>query len=344
MGYSAGNNCGAHFFLQNGVLFSYGRYGFWHAHSELMFFDFQKGSWENLPAKNSPMNYAGVSVFKKNGNLLTMMGQYIHQSSGLFKFEKDGFYFDFEKGGWYPIIVNIPGLLMDTNWGNPSFDLLDYGIQLFKFQAEMGLLIFDKIDLKFYFSRMDYTPLFTESISFSRGNELWFFDEKGGSIFLDFKNGLDSSFQVIGEIELVENWDFDEKESIEGLKNGIIIFLILITIGLVGLIFLRDRNKKKESFNWTPILKGSSSKDVPDEEINRTIILLTEYRNQSFDVDGFDRILGIDQIENLDYKRVKRNRLIKSVNDKYSSIYGRNLIDRSRFKEDKRVVLYKILE
>lgn len=341
-GNSSGFNCQAHFFFEDGVLYSYGKYGFWHAHSELMYFDFENGFWENLPAKNPPMNYAGVSVFKTNGKLLTMMGQYIHQSSGLDKFEKDGFYFDFQSGEWFPMNVIMPDQPTDSNWMVPTFDLKGYGIHLFKYQAELGLLLFNKSNLRFYFSRMDYTPLFNENISFSKGNKLWFFDEKSGAIFLDFERGVDSSFQEIGKVELVEGWALDETESFDGLKNGIIIFLILLTIGLGAIIYFRRGTKKTEKIEGTGISEETISEYEADDEVKRIINLLTEYTNRSFEVDDFDQILGLNSIENLDYRRVRRSRLIKLINEYYLKNYGSPLIERTRFEQDKRIILYQI--
>lgn len=341
-GYTAGFNCQAFFFVRNDVLYSYGKYGFWRAHSELVYFDFQSGYWENVKAKNAPNNYAGVLPFVIENKLVTIMGQYINQSASIDDVEKNGFYFDFETREWIPLKVKIPNQPDFSMWMNPTFDLADFGLNSYKYQAEIGLLALDKKDLTLHFRKFDYTPVRDYSFSYSKGNEAWFFDKSSNLIYFDFDQDLKTSFSKLGEIELMTEWPKEEVKSENDWKNWAIGIL---AIAFLSVLLLKSKNKKGLSDNEEKELEVQEYNNDPiDEEVSLVIRTLSKHPIKSFEVDAFDRLLGIDTLENLDYRRVKRNRLIKSVNDHYLEINGKTLIERTRLEQDKRIVIYQVTE
>jgi len=342
-GYSAGFNCLPFFFEKEGVLFSYGRYGYWHAHSELISFDTKAGSWDNVTAYNMPINYGGPASYLSEKGLITFMGQYIHQSSGINVFEKDGYYFDFEKEKWFPLDVIIDNQPMDSNWMVPSFDLKDYGIKLYNYKAELGLLVLDKKDFSLHFKKIDFSSISDYSVSYAKGNEIWFFNSSSDKVHLDLDRDFHKSFRKIGEINLMNGtpYKFSWKDLVIGLLG----------ISLLSLVFGIKRIRKKRSSElqeiqpWdVPTQEQPVNKEQNYEDLARIINSITLYINQAFEVDEFDEILGIHTIENIDYRRVKRNRLIKTVNEYSILNFGKKLIERSRSDIDKRVMLYRILE
>jgi len=342
-GYSSGHNCQAFFFVRNNVLYSYGKYGFWKAHSELIYFNFETGYWDNLSAKNVPVNYAGVVPFIVGDKLVTIMGQYIHQSSGKDKFEKNGFYFDFGSGEWLPLEVKIPDQPDESIWMVPSFEMKDFGMHPYKYQAEIGLLVFDKKDLSLHFKKFDYTPIRDNSLSFSKGNEVWFFDQTSNLIHFNLENDLTTSFRKLGNVELLQEWPLEQSFLGQDLKVWLIGFL---GIAFAFLVFGRFKSIKfsgKEEEKTIQSEIQSSDNEQIDEEVSRLIQHLLGHVNQSFDVDTFDRLLGIDTIENLDYRRVKRNRLIKELSEYYIGNFGKTLIERTRSESDKRIIYYRII-
>lgn len=60
-----GYNCGTRFFFRQGKLYSIGGRGFWEAHSNLLVFDDQLGSWDRMSIKGQPSGvsseYTGVT-------------------------------------------------------------------------------------------------------------------------------------------------------------------------------------------------------------------------------------------------------------------------------------------
>jgi hypothetical protein len=73
--------------------------------------------------------------------------------------------------------------------------------------------------------------------------------------------------------------------------------------------------------------------------------LLKEIKQQSGNLlnsDEIDVILGINSSMSQDSKRVKRSRIIKSINEEYVLKKGKKLITRQRDENDNRYMLYKI--
>ena len=59
--------------------------------------------------------------------------------------------------------------------------------------------------------------------------------------------------------------------------------------------------------------------------------------------DAFDQIIDLDKIESPETRRSRRSRYIQLVNAEAQARFGRNLIERVRSTEDKRIMLYKIV-
>ena len=339
-GYAAGYNCLPYFFLRDGQIYSYGKYGFWEAHSEIMYFDFQTGYWENISAKNVPLSYAGVGTFRAGDTLVSLLGQYLHQSSGTDKIENNGYHFNFKTGEWHPLDIQMANQANSSFWMIQPYDGNDFGLMAYKHLAELGLLLFDKRDFSLHFKRIDYTPLIKNSISYASGNELWFFDESTNAIHINFDTDLETEFKPIGKVVLNRQAQSDKSE-----LNNWLIGLVSLAGFYLGYLFYKGHNKKSRSKPIETISEeAQATNSEQEEEVSQLIQYLLQFANQSFEVDQLDQLLGIDTIEHLDYRRVKRNRLIKSINKEYSQLHGRLLIDREKSEKDKRVLLYRVQE
>jgi hypothetical protein len=338
-GYAAGFNCLPYFFVRDGQIYSYGKYGFWEAHSEIMYFDFQTGYWENVSAKNVPLSYAGVGTFRAGDTLVSLFGQYLHQSSGTDRIENNGYHFNFKTGEWHPFDIQMPNQTNQSLWMLQPYEGNDFGLMAYKHLAELGFLIFDKGDFSLHFKRIDYTPLIKSSISFASRNDLWFFDESTNAIHINFDTDLETEFRPIGKVIFNQQGQLDKSK----LNNWLIGLLILAGFYLTYL-FYKGRDKKSRSKPIKTILEPNNGiNSEPEEEVSQLIQHLLQFANQSFEVDQLDQLLGIYSIQHLDYRRVKRNRLIKTINKEYRQFNGRVLIDREKSDKDKRVILYRIL-
>jgi len=90
-------------------------------------------------------------------------------------------------------------------------------------------------------------------------------------------------------------------------------------------------------------MNKDSRDNVSFEEFSHWYLhsFIYEYGKMEVEED-FDNILGIHEVENFDSKRIKRARLIKSINKQYEEKNGYPLIMRIKNPEDKRFIFYKI--
>lgn len=331
-GYSAGFNCQPQFFVRNGVLHCYGRYGFWRTHSEIMYFDSKKGSWENLHASHIPVYYAGTGAFLSGDTFLTFMGQRIHQSSELHQYEPHGYAYSFTTQEWSPIHSSLTQSPRDFGWFNGRvFDLPQYGIKHFDFNSELGLLVFDKQDYSIYFAKLDWKTFDEFHITLAFDDALVVYDREGKATDFNPREALQQeSFHRIGQITATSPPYFWHQKNV--WWGGIIGVLFLLS----GVFWFWKKKK-----NTTSVLGEKPSPQV-DEETLLLINALLAHETILWDVDGFDQFLGLADLDNLDYRRVRRSRLIKSINTLAVQRLGRELILRTKSTEDRRVILYQI--
>lgn len=343
-GTSSGFNCNAHFFVKDDVIFSVGRYGFWHSHSEILYFDFESGFWENLSADHTPINYSGVGIYLTEDKIISINGEYIHQSSKVHETEINGYYFDFNKKSWFPLKLEIPNKTNYSNWNVPSFDLKDFGVHVYKFQAEEGLLILDKSDGSIYFSKKDFDSFAKYSLAVNTGNTLVLSNKSQGKIVLDLTDELDQSFVKVGSIEFYDIWP----TNIEVSNNWYYLIIFTGLILLLAIILLYRKKFTPHDFRLTQESNEDITPDSKSESLNEELLnaidLLKPYKNSSLEIDSFDEILGLNSISNIEYRRVKRSRLIKLINQNHKTESGEIYIERIRSDTDKRLVLYRLIQ
>ncbi|TNV67741.1 hypothetical protein FGO68_gene7123 [Halteria grandinella] len=79
-----------------------------------------------------------------------------------------------------------------------------------------------------------------------------------------------------------------------------------------------------------------------EEGMVRMVARLLAHPTPVVDVHQLDELLGIAGLESLDYRRVRRSRYIKAVNQQYQVQAGKELIVRTKSEVDKRIILYRI--
>jgi hypothetical protein len=338
-GTSSGFNCHPHFFVREGNLYSMGRYGFWQGHSELLRFDFVEGSWDPIPVVSYPKNYAGVGIFVDGDRVFSILGEYIHQPSKLFEPEKNGYLFDFKNQSWSSLYLDFPEKSENSQWILPSFDLKDYGIQLYQLKAEIGLLLVHKKENGLYFAQEnDFGKFRTYSVAVASGNSAVFFDKYGDPTFLSPEKDFEERFKKVGEIR------FTKPSPSYGLEEW--SFSILSALGLLfaiaGIIWWKKNLKSKEEEPESSELATAIGTVDGDEDIVRMVARLLAHPVALVDVHQLDELLGIAELESLDYRRVRRSRYIKAVNQQYQEKEGKELIVRTKSEADKRIILYRI--
>jgi hypothetical protein len=340
-GSGSGFNCHAHFFVREGKLYSMGRYGFWRGHSELLEFDFQTGSWEFVPVSSPPMNYGGVGIFVASDRVFSLMGQYIHQPSNLFTPEKNGFVFDFKSQAWSPVQLDFPKQSTATQWIFPAYDLKDFGVQLYHLEANIGLLLFHKEENALYFAKdNNFGKFMSFAVAVATENNAIFYNKFGTPTYLLPQKELWKKFSKVGDIR------FTQQTSLVG--NGKWSFSIFVAVGLFllvagGLWWKKIKRSKSATTTelFPPMVEQMSTVDG-EEDIARLVAKLLAHPVLLVDVHQLDELFGASALESMDYRRVRRSRYIKAVNQYYQVQHGKDLIVRTKSESDKRIILYRI--
>ena len=338
-GTSSGFNCHPHFFVREGNLYSMGRYGFWQGHSELLKFDLVKGIWDPLSVSSPPKHYGGAGIFVDGDRVFSILGEYIHQPSQLFEPEKNGYVLDLKSQSWSSLELDFPEKSENSQWTLPSFDLKDYGIQLYQLKAEIGLLLVHKKENSLYFAQNNDFGKFKQfSVAVAFGNSAVFFDKYGDPTFLSPEKDFEVGYKKVGDIL------FTKPSPSYGLEEW--SFSILAALGLLfaiaGIFWWRiNLNSKKEEPESSELPTAIGTVDG-DEDIVRMVARLLAHPVALVDVHQLDELLGIAELESLDYRRVRRSRYIKAVNQQYQEKEGKELIVRTKSEVDKRIILYRI--
>lgn len=339
-GAGSGFNCHAHFFVRDGKLYSMGRYGFWKGHSELLWFDFEEGIWEFEPVSSPPVNYGGVGIFVDGDRVFSLFGEHIHQPSNIFYPAENGYVFDFISQAWSSVQLDFPSQKNLSSWIMPAFDLKDFGIQLYQLDAHIGLLLVHKKENALYFAKdNDFGKFKFFTVAVALENNAVFFDKYGDPTFLLPTTDLWKKFNKVGEIKFtkqtspfgLEEWSFS-------ILAGL---LLLVAVG-GGLWWWKFRIPKRlPQSESLPTFEEQGTVDG-EEDIERLVAKLITQPVLLVDVHQLDDLFGTSALESLDYRRVRRSRYIKSVNQYFQAQNGKELIVRTKSKVDKRMILYRI--
>ena len=338
-GTSSGFNCHPHFFVREGNLYSMGRYGFWEGHSELLKFDFVKGIWDPVSVTSPPNNYAGVGIFVDGDRVFSILGEYIHQPSQLFQPEKNGYVLDLKNQSWSSLQLDFPEKSENSLWILPAYDLKDYGIQLYQLKANLGLLLVHKKENSLYFAQNNDFGKFKQfSVAVASGNAAVFFDKYGDPTYLSPEKDFEEQFKKVGDIR------FTQQASSFGIEEW--SFSILAALGLllaiVGVFWWRMHLKSKKEEPVSSELPVTIGTVDGEEDIIRMVARLLAHPVALVDVHQLDHLFGTSDLESLDYRRVRRSRYIKAVNQYYQVQEGKELIGRTKSEVDKRIILYRI--
>lgn len=339
-GSGSGFNCHAHFFVREGKLYSMGRYGFWRGHSELLEFDFETGFWEFVPVSSPPMNYGGVGIFVDGDRVFSILGANIHQPSNVFYSDKNGYVFDFKSKAWSSIQLDFPNQKNLSSWILPSFDLKDYGVQLYQIEAHLGLLLLHKKENTLYFVKDNNFGKFRSfAVAVALENNAVFFDKYGDPTFLLPPNAPLEKFAKVGDIRFNQQTSSFE---LEEWSFAILAGLLLLMAGGGGLWWRKNYLSKK--YHPAEPLPPAEEQGTVDgvEDIERLVAKLLAQPVLLVDVHQLDQVFGASDLESLDYRRVRRSRYIKAVNQYFQAQYGKDLIVRTKSETDKRIILYRI--
>jgi hypothetical protein len=210
---------------------------------------------------------------------------------------------------------------------------------LYQLKANLGLLLVHKKENSLYFSENNDFGKFKQfSIAVASGNSAVFFDKYGDPTYLSPEKDFEEKFKKVGDIR------FNQQASSFGIEEW--SFSILAALGLllaiVGVFWWRMHLKSKKEEPVNSELPLAIVTVDGEEDIVRMVARLLAHPVALVDVHQLDQLFGTSDLESLDYRRVRRSRYIKAVNQHYQAQDGKELIVRTKSEVDKRIILYRI--
>jgi len=306
-----GYNFGSKKFIFNNKIHSFGGYGFWRKHGQIIEFLEDKGEWELLPFSEAFEN----GIASLNGKELQVIGT-------------DSIYI-------YNLEKRTTTTLGESKIKNNEEDVLNLNtIKLESYTFKLGNkphIAFNKSNRHVEISQLSPFKYFRDSkangITHIKGDEVVCYDRKL-NLLGDYSLNTELKF-------FTEELEIDpENEKDSNKKDNYIFLLVILTfagllIGLLSLIVRRNKNVEKSiqktNYSFPPLY-----------------IKLAQYSGQTLEQEKLDETLEISHIQSPESRRFKRSQLIKDFNQISINHNSSNIIQRERDPNDGRKYVYKI--
>jgi hypothetical protein len=331
-----GYTCATNPFDRDNSHYLLGGKGFWASQMDLLVFDEINGTWEWVKTEEQPMDYHSSFVYQNSKGVFSLFGHYYNPRKGIDGWEPQGYFLDWESKSWKKVEIQIEGvdnLELVSKSAIFSVETQDYLLLAnTSGKDNLGWNVLEKESGKmFYFlsrnADMAHSPVL-EVI----GNVLHYQSESGEAKTLDL-DFIKSKSVVVGEVRVLEAGVLP---SGFGWEPIYLLFSFVFVGGILWVLIVRRGKKEKPK-------EANIETIEPESTINfEPIRLLLPYSGQQLTSEVLDQLLGLDGLENFDFKRMKRSRLIKEINKRYLDYAGKELVFRDKNPDDRRFTYYKI--
>lgn len=297
-------------FIFNNSIYSFGGYGFWREHGDLIKYDWDRNEWETVTLLTD--EDIGNSAAFKVGNYLYVVNpisrnQHINLSNiheGLYR-------------------INLLTREVDVLSIDSKLSLLKSGMRLetqnYYLPSRDPFQIIDKKNMKYKLSDI------THVLDLSKQNDrslLWI---HGGSLSIQSVDSI-AGFIHLDFDSIYRNAPFPEYSILKSNKSSLFAGILIVGILICFIIYMKNGRSKK----------------LPPKFTNPIIDKILVHTGKTLTQEELDVVLGIDQINPAETQRSKRSNAFKEINHEYSKLYGLDLITRIENPEDKRKYLYHI--
>jgi hypothetical protein len=298
-----GYNYGGKKFVWNNRIFSYGGYGYWTQHGDLLEFNLKSGNWEKIELpKLIPL---GPSYKTDSG--FRVLSDTCYEVDILHKTVKT-YPVDF------PIKITMGNFQAGFKPESSRWSCLLQGAENLYIEKKNNILY--------------YSNLSTE------GNKIASLFNHGD--FIQFKNDslikwspegtIITSIKISEMVKLYKRFEIHEKD--EHNSSAVLGYVSLLFVLFTFIYFWKIRSKK-------------TSLTVETWQ-NSVISDLLSVKIESLNTEQLDALLGLSEIVPLEYRKYRRSRTMHEINEEFRTKYGHDLIIRYKDPEDGRRYLYKI--
>lgn len=317
----------------NGRLHLLGGNGLINYHSDFLIFEEELGSWEFSNTKLQPLDYRSDFIGVGSTGIYALFGKKYNQRIGLDTDWEGGYFLDRSSLGWLGIEINWEKSEY-ANWQDEleelSIDLQDYLIM----KLDDGWFILDKNTKALHFLKEDHLPISELSFLGVKENRLVWKNKGRPFQELEIKDELPNAFKV-ADLKLVPIQV--EKQEFFNVYYFSIIFLFLGVV-FIFLFLVFNRSKKKKS------IERDLFKVTPDSEKSKNVdpwSKLLQVDGQTLNTSELDILFEIHNV-NLENRKARRSKMIKTLNDRGVSEFGQKVIFRERDPMDKRFFRFRI--
>ena len=169
---------------------------------------------------------------------------------------------------------------------------------------------------------------------------------KGDSLFYSSSNK--QIVEVVADIAQSGKWaplilpaEFQAETSEGDQDRELWAWLLASMTTIAFVVLLLDRALRGRKKMFIPV--APSEGEMTRVSISKETQVMLLHSGRQMGADAFDQIIDLDKIESPETRRSRRSRYIQLVNAEAQARFGRNLIERVRSTEDKRIMLYKIV-
>ncbi len=305
-----GYNLGSKKFVYNEELYSFGGYGYWNNHGQIIHFLESRGRWELLPFSQELKN--GICIF--SNPILTA-------------FTKDSILeinLDTRKINSVPNNQIYIDPESDDNLNSKVFELKSYSFKL----GQKPYLAFDRTDGVILESKLNpFSSLKKASkngVVHLKGDSLICYSDQ---MTLLGRHHCSEELNFFNQIETLHQINSKSKP-----KSHIVLIITILSL-LLATIWWFYKTKYQKSNN----LQASHK-----TQLSPLLLKLQEYKGQVLSQESLDQILEISTIQSGESKRFRRSQIIKELNNECLIQNIESIINRQRDPKDGRRYIYRI--
>ncbi len=333
-----GHSDGAIAFWQDSTLFFQNGRANWFVHAQRLFHSQQ--TWEMEQSQtNAPPNgaeHAFVFVLDSASCFIMLNGD-----------------LEFAKGP--TPVISLPHGGMD--WKplgklNPSitrlrartvaWHLRDYAVAMHSGSA----LIIRKSDLQFILAPSKIAAAMQSELGDGNVPDNFWLGWKGDSLMVNASGKR--IVEVVTDIAQHGQWaplilpaDFPTEPSKRQQDVELWVWSLALVMTIAFVVLLLDRTLRGRKTMFIPV--APSEGEMTRVSISKETEVMLLHSGRQLGADAFDQIIDLDKVESPETRRSRRSRYIQLVNAEAQARFGRNLIERVRSTDDKRIMMYKIV-
>lgn len=341
-----GEFCNSYSFIQDDELFILGGYGFWQGNLDLIKIPLAGGKSEWVSTINQPTDYKAIGVFRSEKGVLNLFGYQLNARLSKEKMDYDGFFLDWITKTWNKLQITwdenfsktkVPGQ-SHRYPGNFSVDLQDFGLIFIENSPFLGLgwYILDKKTWELYYLESP-TYLIDRPFNLLAGsqNTFWMISPNLDEPLAFDAEVLVSNAVKAGKIEFAPVYDFGELTFFDLMG----VLTMMLFLGAFTLYIYRTKKSPQRSAKQSAKIVATKA---AKHELAHFFDLLENHKGKTISQATLDKLLEIDHLKNDDLRKVRRARLVKQLNAAASTQFGHEIIQRTRLKDDRRMMAYKI--